>query len=240
MHKFSAGKTYALFSSPMNLKVISEMETAGAQAILFPAVETREVFEAEQNDLTATIKSYDWLVFTDIYTVEFFLQQLEKEAFDFFELDEIRVCAYGESVADRLRFAQLHADIIPNSIKTSEVVQTIKDYFMDEDELKSARFLILKEKNTVPEISKELENLGAEVSEISIYETVAEKPAEMAKLKSLLVGGAIDEFVFTSPFDAINLAHLFPNENLENVLADVKLSAGDKQTRQSLDEFRLI
>ena len=239
MQHFSADKTYALFLNPMNRKVISELEVIGAKTILFPNLETREVSSNESQNLSSLLKEFNWLIFTDIYTVEFFLQKLEQEEFDFYELDEIRVCAYGESVTDRLRFVQVHADIIPNSIKTTEVLQTIKDYFIDEDELKDVKFLILKEKNANPAISKELESTGATVSELAIYEIIAETESETAKLKSLLVGGAIDEFIFTSPFDIINLAHLFPTENLENVLAETKLYAADKTTIQSIEEFRI-
>lgn len=240
MQHFSADKTYALFLNPTNRKVISELEVIGAKTILFPNLETREIESDETQNLSNILKEFDWLIFTDIYTVEFFLQKLEQESFDFYELDEIRVCAYGESVADRLRFVQVHADIIPNSIKTTEVLQTIKDYFIDEDELKNAKFLILKEKNANPAISKELENISTMVSELPIYEIIAESESETAKLKSLLVGGAIDEFIFTSPFDIINLAHLFPTENLEDVLMETTLYAADKTTAQSIEEFRLI
>lgn len=239
MQHFSAEKTYALFSNSINRKIISELEVIGAKKILFPAVQTQGVSSDETQDLSSFLKNFDWLIFTDIYTVEFTLQKLEEEEFDFYELDEIRVCAYGESVADRLRFVQVHADIIPNTVKTADVLQTIKDYFIDEDELKAAKFLIFKEKNAAAGVSKELENLGAKVSELSIYGIVAEKEAETAKLKSLLKGGAIDEFIFTSPFDIINLAHLFPTENLADVLAETTLYAADKTTVQSLEEFRL-
>lgn len=239
MQHFSADKTYALFLNSANRKIISELDVIGAQTILFPALETQAVSTGGTLQPANFLNDFDWLVFTDIYTVEYFLQMLEQEEFDFYELDEIRVCAYGESVADRLRFVQVHADIIPNSIKTAEVLQTIKDYFLDEVELKTAKFLVLKEKDAEIAVSKELEKVGAAVTEIAVYEIIRERETETAKLKSLLVGGAVDEFIFTSPLDIINLAHLFPNENLENVLAETKLSAADKATDQSLQEFRI-
>lgn len=239
MQHFSAGKTYALFLNPMNRKIISELEVIGAQTILFPAVQTREISGDEAVNFSPILKDFDWLIFTDIYTVEFFLQKLQEEDFDFFELDESRVCAYGESVADRLRFARLHADVIPYSIKTPEILQTLKDYFIDKEVFRSTRFLILKKKNSTVEISEELKNLGATVSELPVYEIIAEKESETAKLKSLLLGGAIDEFIFTSPFDIINLAHLFPTENLADVFVETEFYAADKVTEQSIQEFRL-
>lgn len=239
MSKFSAEKSYGLFANQSNRKIISELEVIGANVILFPAVEVKEISGGELENTIDKLSDYNWLIFPDIYTVEFFLQKLTELNFDFYELDEIRVCAYGESVADRLRYAQLHADVIPNTIKTPEVLQAIKDYIFDEDELREARFLILKEKESSPAISSELKNLGAQVAETSAYEVIHEDRAQNAKLKSLLKGGAIDEFIFTSPFDIINLAHLFPNENLSDILAETSLYASDNTTQQSIQEFRL-
>lgn len=240
MTEFSPEKTYALFDNGANRKIISDLEKIGAKTILFPALETRESADLREKSLSELIENFSWLIFTDIYTVEFFLQKLEEENFDFFSLDEIRVCAYGESVADRLRFAQLHADIIPNSVKTPAVWQSIRDYFIDESELNSEKFLIFKEKSANVEISEKIAAGGAEIAELSIYEVAERDAAETAKLKSLLKGGAIDEFIFTSPRDVTNLAHLFPTEGLEEVLSETKIYAADKVTEQAVEEFRIF
>ena len=239
MHHYSADKTYALFLNPANRKIISDLELSGAKTVLLPTLETREIAGRTDNP-PPLLKNFDWLIFTDIYTVEFFLQKLQEDGFDFFDLDEFRICAYGESVADRLRFVQLHSDIVPNRIKTSEVLQAIRDYFGEESNLKNTRFLILKEKKLLSEIAKELKKIGAVAVEFPIYEITAENESEIAKLKSLLIGGAIDEFIFTSPFDVVNLAHLFPNENLPDILNEIRLTAVNKTVLQSLEEFRII
>lgn len=239
MARFSAEKVYALFDNPANKKIISEISSSGAKAILFPALETEMTANAETEKILSDLSKFDWLIFPDIYTVEFFLQQMTELAIDFFELDNLRVCAFGESVADRLRYAQLHADIIPNSIKTDEVLRAIKDYLFDETEFENLRFLVLKKENAAVEIAGELRILDAVASELAIYKAVAKAETTVVKLKTLLKGGAIDEFIFTSPFDVLNLAHLFPTENLADVLAETELYAADKTTVQSLDEFRL-
>lgn len=238
MSKFSAEKVYALFDNPINKKIISEISSTGAKMILFPAVETKMIADGETEKILSDLSRFDWLIFPDIYTVEFFLQKMNELEIDLFALDALHICAYGESVADRLRYAQIHADIIPNNIKTGEVLRAIKDYLFDESGLENLRFLFLKAENTTAAIAGELKNLGAIVSELAIYKTIAEE-TKTTKLKTLLKGGAIDEFVFTSPFDVINLAHLFPAENLADVLAETKLHTADKITLQSLREFRL-
>lgn len=240
MSRFTAQETYALFDSPANKRLLAEITSTGAKTILFPALETEAVNMSETEKLFGNLTSFDWLIFPDIYTVEFFLQKLEELSFDLFELDALRICAYGESVADRLRFVQLHADVIPNSIKTKDVWEALKNYLFDEIDFENLHFLILKKQAATIEILTELEKQNAVVKELVIYQTTAEETPEIAKSKALLRGGAIDEFIFTSPFDVINLAHLFPNENLANVLADVKLFPSDNLTSQSLQELRLL
>lgn len=239
MSNFSAEKVYALFETTANKKIIAELTSIGAKTILFPTVEPEEIDDLEINKISDIPANFDWLIFPDIYTVEFFLQKLATSDFDLFELDVLRVCAFGESVADRLRFAQLHADVIPNTIKTPDVWEALKNYLIDESEFENLRFLILKKENSNVEITNELKNQNADATELEIYRMLAGEDSEIAKLKALLQGGAVDEFIFTSPFDVLNLAHLFPNENLVDVLSEIKLTATDKIALQSLEEFRL-
>lgn len=240
MTKFSAQKVYALFDTAANKKIISEISLTGAKFFLFPAAEIKLVENNEAENILHDLSKFDWLIFTDIYTVEFFLQRLEKLDFDLFDVDALRVCAYGESVADRLRFAQLHADVIPNSVKIKDVWQSLENYLSGEGEIEHLSFLVLKKENAIVEISAKLRIQKTSVRELAVYRTNGEENSEIAKLKTLLKGGAIDEFIFTSPFDAINLAHLFPNENLADVLDGVSLNAVDNVTLQTLKEFRLI
>ncbi|HRH44281.1 MAG TPA: uroporphyrinogen-III synthase [Pyrinomonadaceae bacterium] len=237
MLNFSPAKTYGLFDSAANRKTIAELEKIEADFVLYPNIAAKMVENAELENI---VSDFDWLIFPDVYTVEFFLQKLEETGFEFYELDVLRVCAFGESVSDRLRFAQLHADIITNSIKTLDVLQSLKDYIFDESEFASLSFLILKEANAKVEISDELKKLDAAVTEIPIYQVEIENDAAFAKPKALLKGGAIDEFIFSSPFDAINLSHIFQTDNLAEVLAETELTATDNQTLQTLEEFRLV
>ena len=240
MSKFSNQKTYALFSNLANTKIISELQKIGAETILFPTVEPEPLSTEKTEIILTNLNEFDWLIFPDIYTVEFFLQKLKEYIVELFELDVLQVCAYGESVADRLRYSQLHADIITNSIKNAEVFQSLKDFIFDENEFANLRFLVLKEENTKIEIVEELQKLKSEVVELPIYQTKPLETSKLTKLKTLLKGGAIDEFIFTSPSDVINLAHLFQTENLAEALSDVELSAVDNATKQALQEFRLI
>lgn len=230
MSKFDKEKTYALFDSPLNKKRIGEIE----QAVIFPTITTLEI--ESDDSILQNLSEFDWLIFPDVHAVEYFVNRLEKLNIDLYELDALRVLAYGEAVADRLRFSQLHADVIPSTIKTSDVLQSLKDYVFDEAEFANLRFLILKEQNAEIDLAKELAN----VIELPIYSVEFADETQLAKLKALLKGGAIDEFIFSSHYDVLNLAQLFQTENLAELLEGITLTATDNLTLQSLQEFRLV
>lgn len=238
MLSFSKEKTYALFSSPLNRKKIAELESNQIETVVFPTITTLET-EIDLSTLE-NLSQFDWLVFTDVYTVEYFVNALEKLEIDLYELDELRVLAFGEAVADRLRFSQLHADVIPSTIKTSDVLQAVNDYIFDEEEFANLSFLVLQKANDEIELIDELSKLNSNPVVLQIYSVEIEDETSIAKFKALLKGGAIDEFIFSSHYDVLNLAQLFQTENLAELLEGIKLTATDNLTLQSLQEFRLV
>lgn len=240
MSDFSKDKTYAVFDNPINKKILTELSSKNIETVIFPTITTEELITSETETVLQNLNVFDWLIFPDVYTVEYFVNALEKIGIDLFELDSLRVCAFGEAVSDRLRFSQLHADVIPSTVKTSDVFQALKDYIFDETEFENLSILVLKEKKAELEIINKLKSLNSKVKELPVYSVQIEDETAIPKLKALLKGGAIDEFIFSNHFDVLNLAQLFQTENLTDLLAGITLTATDKATLQSLQEFRLV
>jgi uroporphyrinogen-III synthase len=215
-------KTFAIFDTPLNKKIISELSSNNQNLILFPQL-TKAAVNIKQFELT----SFDWLIFTDINTVEFFVQCLENRNVNLFELDEIRVCAFGETVSDKLRLRQLHADVIPAKLDAQTVISAIKEYELDFD---SQRFLIINATNSNNRLAHAFESETASFDILSVYEF--DKVEISAKLKALLKGGAIDEFILNSPEDVCDF-----NTIIDEV--DVIVSATDSIVYQNIKEHGL-
>ena len=232
-------KTYALFSGATNKKLIAALEKANAKFFLFPPLEIEKIF-SDQESFTETIdfKRFDWVIFPDVLSVEFFLQALEENEVDLFEMDLIQVCAVGEAVADRLRFAQLHADIIPGSNSAADILKTLADY-VGKVQPDSLKFLMLKGIPLKYEIEEKLIELGANLVSIPIYQAKGSNPREIAKLKVLLAGGAIDEFILSTPTDLIALKLYFDNRSISQILSEIKVSTIDRAMFQMLKEHEL-
>ena len=77
---------------------------------------------------------------------------------------------------------------------------------------------------------------GAKVSKLPIYRIRLTEEAKIGKLKALLKGGAIDEFIFSAPTDFIALKYIFEAEPLARIFSEIKVSAVDGATLQIVRE----
>jgi uroporphyrinogen-III synthase len=111
--------------------------------------------------------------------------------------------------------------------------------YIAEKELGDLRFLLLKEINSESEIKNELIKAGAEVYELPVYQIKFPKEIEIPKLKALLKGGAIDEFIFSAPTDFIALKYIFNNESMASIFAEIEVSAADGLVFQAAREQNL-
>ena len=240
MKTFTESKTYGIFSTPANRRIVKDLENIGAKIFLFPPLETERIVNADiplfvKNNFT----NFDWIIFADIFTVDYFLEILEASEIDLFELDDKRILAFGESVSDRLRFSQIHSDVIPNSIETEQIFPALVNY-LEFDELAKANFLFPKFVGYETALKNYLHQAGAGLTELEIYKFKCESRTEIAKLKALLTGGAIDEFIFNSPEDVFFLQrYLFP-KRISDILSEIRVTAPNDITMQTLRENNLI
>jgi len=93
-------KTYAIFDTAASRKIIGDLEKRRAKVILFPPIETEKINFERSAEIFADLHRFDWLIFTDVLAVEYFLESLAEIDFDLYALDDLRVCALGEAVSD--------------------------------------------------------------------------------------------------------------------------------------------
>jgi uroporphyrinogen-III synthase len=218
-------KTVGVFNKPSNQKLISEIKSNGANIFLLPHIET-----SLQNDLpNFDPNQFDWIIFTDCYAVDYFMQMLENNNLDKFELDNLRLCAIGEAVSDKLRMFQIHADVIPSKLDDETIFQSICNYELP----KNIRYFIT-EKNT--NLTKLLQNANAKVIETAIYQT---KFSDAAKINVLIKNGAFDEIVFTSPNEVNDWKIITSSDNFISSFYEIIPFAYDTQTFQYLYEHGL-
>lgn len=229
---------YALFATSRNQKLISGLEKQKKKVLLFPCILTEKIDFRENAVLNfQNPANFDWIIFADLLTVDYFIEDLRRREIDLFELDHLRICALGEAVADRLRFEQIHTDLIPAKIDPEAIFSVISQYLSED--LRGLRFLLVKEVSAKFEAAERLQASGATLAECAVYKARFEDQKGIAKLKTLLRGGAIDEFIFSAPEDLLSLKYLLQEENLAAALGDQKISATDENTFHALSENHL-
>jgi len=232
-------KTYALFANPANRRLVAELENTGARVFQFPPIDAEKITLDERSVIYLRhLADFDWLIFSDVLAVDYFLEILGENEIDFFEMDFLRVCAFGEAVSDRLRFVAIHADIISASVEIDVVFAAMLDY-IGEGGLRDLKILFPKENFNKNPLTKKMQAFGAEVLELPIYKVKIEKNLEITKLKTLLENGAIDEFIFTAPTDFVSLKQYFGAGKLIDIFKEVKVSATDAVNFQTAREHKL-
>ncbi|MGI8787813.1 MAG: uroporphyrinogen-III synthase [Pyrinomonadaceae bacterium] len=229
-------KTYAVFADSANRKLVGDLENAGERVLQFSPIESEKISLDESSiEYLKKLSGFDWLIFSDVLAVDYFLENLEERGIDFYEMDLLRVCAVGEAVADQLRFASVHADVIAASVETEIVFSALENYVGKENS-SGLKILFPKQfggENSLPE---KLRDNGAEVIELLVYRIKTANKIAMTKLKTLLKGGAIDEFIFASPVDFIALRYYFEPENFANFFSEIKVSATNGAAFQTARE----
>ncbi len=81
--------------------------------------------------------------------------------------------------------------------------------------------------------------MNAKVFELPVYNIKFAEENEIPKLKALLIGGAIDEFIISAPTDFIGLNHIFNGERLDRLLSEIKVAAIDGAMFQFAREHNL-
>jgi uroporphyrinogen III methyltransferase / synthase len=215
------------------------LESYGARVISCPTIEIVEpesftlLDEAIQN-----LFGYDWLIFTSVNGVDYFLRRLKTLGHDVSELDELKVCAIGEATAERLREASIHVDLVPEEFKAEGVFSALVR-FVEGEGLSGKNFLIPRAAQARDYLPSALEAAGARADVVPVYRTVAPQDTEKRRVEALLAGGAIDCITFTSSSTVRNFAELFVTTDLSPLLAGVRVACIGDITSSTAAEYGL-
>lgn len=201
------------------------LEQYGARVVSCPTIEITEPLSyAALDDALENFFGYDWLIFTSVNGVEYFLRRFEAQGHAVEELDDIRVCAIGDATAERLREAEIHVDVVPIKFKAEGVFDALVSYVGGIANLTGLTFLIPRAAVARDYLPQALEAAGARVDVVAAYRTVSPQTSERGRVAALLEGGAVDCITFTSSSTVSNFAQLFDTNDLSQLLAGAAIA----------------
>jgi uroporphyrinogen III methyltransferase / synthase len=186
----------ALGADPIELPVIS----------LAPAADPGPLDRAIEQ-----LASYDWLIFTSVNGVRFFLQRLDKSPHDLRSL-KARICAIGPATRKAIDDLHLKVDLMPEEYVAESLVKAFANETLAGKKVLLPRAAVARD--VIPE---ELAKLGAHVDVVEAYRNVVPPKASIRTSEIFSAEKKPDWITFTSSSTVKNLLALAGREALEGI-----------------------
>lgn len=217
----------------------TRLEGYGAHVIVCPTIEIREPDNYDRLDEALDhLYGYDWLIFTSINGVEFFLKRLVDRGLQVSDLDEIKVCAIGQRTADKLHDAHVHVDLVPSQSTAEGVFAALSEFAGGDQHLQGLNILLPRAAAGRDVLPDALQKAGARIDIVTAYQTVLPENIDRGKLAAMLTGSG-DCIAFTSPSTIKNLAKLFDTHDLGKTLPNIAVACIGSITAQAAAEYGL-
>lgn len=186
----------------------------GAEPISFPTVEIGPPDDfGPLREAIADLAGFDWLIFTSANGVDYFFAELEGAGLDSRALGGLKLCAIGPATARALNRFGLRADLVPREYRAEAVLAALAD-----EAKEGRRFLLARATEAREVLPQGLAELGGRVVVAPAYKTVLPQAEDRAELAGRLDRGEIDMVIFTASSTVGNLARLYPERNLSDLL----------------------
>jgi hydroxymethylbilane synthase len=200
------------------------LEALGAEVISCPTIEIKEPSSWEQLDRALIHLSwYDWLAFTSLNGVEYFLGRMDALGHGRVELESHRICAVGSKTAERLESENVVVDLTPERFTAEDLAREFIKRFGFHQRLYGSRMLLPASRTTRDVIRPAMEMIGVYVEVVEAYQTVT-PAAKGENVARLLRDAEADYIVFTSPSTVANLAAILETDHLAPHLANTRVS----------------
>jgi uroporphyrinogen III methyltransferase/synthase len=144
----------------------ARLESLGAVPSILPLLDIRDPADWTLVDQAIErLGRYQWLVFTSVNGVEYFLRRLRQTGHDLRALGGIRLAAIGPETADALRNYHLEPDLVPAEYSSEGLAAALRE------RVAGQRVLLARADRGRELLRDELERI-AEVDQVAVYRQV--------------------------------------------------------------------
>jgi uroporphyrinogen III methyltransferase/synthase len=193
-------------------QLIAHFQELGAEAIPLPLISlTAPEDPAPLARAITGLDTYDWLIFTSVNGVRFFLDGLDASDRDLRAI-RARLCAIGPATKRELEALHLKVDMMPESFVAESLVQSFQGL-----DMKGKRVLLPRAAAARDVLPENLRALGADVTVVTAYRNVIPEDAAEAAAKIFGQSSKPDWITFTSSSTVTNFLSVTPREALDRV-----------------------
>ncbi len=211
-------------------QMVEMLEERGAECIELPVISVAPVRDPMTVKRILSLLSFmHWIVFTSVNAVRCLFELCFENGLDMRAFGHVRFAVIGSGTADALSEYHFKADLIPNTFDAEGLLEAF-----NERGVMNQHILLPKAKKTRDVLLKGLQELGAIVEPVTVYENVMPELAEDV-LDSLSDG--VDVVTFTSSSTVRNLASMLPSSLKEKLIANVKAACIGPITARTAQEL---
>jgi uroporphyrinogen III methyltransferase / synthase len=188
------------------------LRSLGADAVEMPVISIQAAADATPLDRAISqLATYDWLIFTSVNGVRFFLDRLDHSRHDLRSL-KARICAIGPATRKAVENLHLKVDLMPDDYVAESLVKAFAS-----ENLGGKRILLPRAAVARDLIPTELAKLGAQVEVVEAYRNVVPREAAARAHEIFSADKKPDWITFTSSSTVKNLLAIAGREALQGV-----------------------
>ena len=168
------------------------------------------------------LDQFDWLVFSSANGVQHLLARLFSLGRDLRALGGIKLAAIGPGTAEALASWHLNTDLVPDEYRAESLADELTPY------VSGKRVLLARASRGREVLAERLEQAGAHVSQVVVYESTDVERADL-EVEAAFLNGQIDWITVTSSAIAQSAVRLFAE-----ILGKAKFASISPITSQSL------
>ena len=206
----------------------------GADGIEFPTIEVIPPKSWESLDRAIkALDEYDWLLFTSVNGVKFFLKRLGFLGKDIRNLKGIKIGVIGPKTAAVWHGMGIKPDLMPDEYRAEAVVESFRELG-----IKGAKILIPRAARAREVLPEQLREAGAHVNVVHAYRTIS-PDQDTGWVRELLIKGSIDMVTFTSSSTVSNFVKMFDTDSgrLRDLMKDVAVACIGPITAKTAEEY---
>ena len=188
----------------------SQLRALGADTNELPVIATVPPLDPHPLDeALEQLSSYDWLIFTSVNGVRYFVERLDASPYDLRSL-RARVCAIGPATASAVENLHLKVDLVPEQYVAESLVESFAPF-----DLRGTRILLPRAAVARDVVPVDLTRRGAQVNVVEAYRTVI--PPDVSEMVADVFTHKPDWITFTSSSTVKNFLAIAGREVLEGV-----------------------
>jgi uroporphyrinogen III methyltransferase/synthase len=227
------GKRILVTRSREQASDLSErLRDLGAMPIEFPTIQVIPPESwADVDHCAARMVMYDWIIFTSVNGVKFFLERLFTLGLDIRDLKGPRVCAIGPKTAEALETLKIRVDFVPSEYRAEAILAGLRN-----EDLKGKRVLIPRARIARDVLPEELRKAGALVDVVEVYRTV--RPGGNAEeIRQSLRERSISTITFTSSSTVSNFVEMIGVPEAQELTAGITIASIGPITAEKARSF---